>query len=121
MDRGRRLAHYTVLERLGAGAMGEVYLAHDQQLGRNVALKILPAKLASDPERVARFNREARLASQLSHPNIATIYGAGEADGQHFIAMELVKGETLASRVKLRWAVPRPAPRHRHPDSRGAG
>ena len=97
---GRKLAHYTVLERLGAGGMGEVYLARDEHLGRDVALKILPTELAADPKRVLRFHREAHLASQLSHANIATIHDSAEADGLHFIAMELVRGETLAERVR---------------------
>ena len=97
---GRKLSHYTILDRLGAGGMGEVYRARDEKLGREVALKILPAEFTSDGKRVARFHREAKLASQLSHQNIATIYEADEVDGQHFISMELVKGETLISRIK---------------------
>lgn len=80
--------------------MGEVYLARDETLHRDVALKLLPADFAADTGRVARFQREARLASQLSHPNIATIFEAGEQDGQHFIAMELVHGETLSERMR---------------------
>jgi len=89
-----------LLERLGAGGMGEVYLARDEELGREVALKVLPDEVSRDPESVARFRREARLASQLSHAAIATIYEAGEDSGRHFIAMELVRGETLAARVR---------------------
>ncbi|HET6202748.1 MAG TPA: serine/threonine-protein kinase [Planctomycetota bacterium] len=97
---GRRLSHYTVLERLGAGAMGEVYRARDETLGREVALKVLPSSFASDPERKERFLREAHLTSLLSHPNIATVYAAGEAEGVLFFAMELVRGETLESRIR---------------------
>ena len=97
---GKKLSHYTILGRLGAGGMGEVYHARDEKLGREVALKILPAEFTSDEKRVARFHREAKLASQLSHTNIATIYEAGEENGQHFISMELVKGETLSAKVK---------------------
>ncbi len=76
---GKKLSHYTVLDRLGAGGMGEVYRARDEKLGREVALKILPAEFTSDAKRIARFNRETKLASQLSHTNIATIYEAGES------------------------------------------
>ena len=82
---GRRLSHYEVLERLGAGAMGEVYRARDVRLDREVALKILPPAFAADSERKERFLREARLASRLSHPNIATIHEADEADGTLFL------------------------------------
>ena len=97
---GRKLAHYTVVEHIATGGMGAVYLARDEHLGREVALKVLPEDFASDPGRIARFHREARLASQLSHPNIATIYDSAEADGHHFIAMELVRGRTLAQSVR---------------------
>ena len=97
---GQKLAHYTVLDRLGAGGMGEVYLARDEHLGREVALKILPEEFSADEKRVARFHREAKLASSLSHPNIATIHDSDEVDGVHFIAMELVRGKTLAEYVK---------------------
>ncbi len=97
---GHKLAHYTVVERIATGGMGAVYLARDEHLGREVALKVLPEDFASDPGRIARFHREARLASQLSHPNIATIYDSAEADGVHFIAMELVRGRTLAQSVR---------------------
>ncbi len=78
---GQKLAHYTILDRLGKGGMGEVYLARDEHLGREVALKILPAEFSADEKRVARFHREAKLASALSHTNIATIYEAGKRTG----------------------------------------
>ena len=84
---GKKLSHYTILDRLGAGGMGEVYLAHDEELDREVALKILPMDFAADGKRLARFHREAKLASQLAHTNIATIHEAGESEGVHFIAM----------------------------------
>jgi tetratricopeptide (TPR) repeat protein len=96
---GRTLSHYQVLSLLGAGGMGEVYLARDPRLDRTVALKILPGDLAADPERMARFAREARAASALNHPNVATIYDVGESDGLRFIVMEHVEGETIAVRI----------------------
>jgi len=96
---GRTLGHYQVVSLLGAGGMGEVYLARDPRLDRTVALKILPSDLAADPDRMQRFEREARAASALNHPNVATIYDVGESDGIHFIAMEHVDGETIAERI----------------------
>ncbi len=86
--------------------MGEVYLARDARLDRSVAIKILPGELAGDPERLQRFEREARAASALNHPNVATIYDVGESDGLHFIVMEHVEGETVAARVAQRALVP---------------
>jgi serine/threonine protein kinase/Tfp pilus assembly protein PilF len=99
---GRRLSHYQVLSLLGAGGMGEVYLAHDPRLDRMVALKILPGDLAGDPDRMQRFAREARAASALNHPNVATIHDVGESDGIHFIVMERVEGETIATSIEGR-------------------
>ena len=96
---GRTVSHYEVLSLLGAGGMGEVYLARDPRLDRTVALKILPGELAADPERMQRFAREARAASALNHPNVATIYDIGESDGLRFIVMEHVEGTTLAARI----------------------
>ncbi len=92
---GRSLCHFTITERLGAGGMGEVYRAHDQRLDRQVALKILPAEVSSNAERLARFRREARLLAALNHPNIVTVFSIDEADGVHFLTMELVEGQTL--------------------------
>ena len=96
---GRTVSHYQVLSLLGAGGMGEVYLARDPRLDRTVALKILPGDLAVDPDRMLRFEREAKAASALNHPNVATIYDVGESDGIHFIVMEHVEGETIAARI----------------------
>jgi serine/threonine protein kinase len=97
---GRQIGHYQVLSLLGAGGMGEVYLARDTRLDRTVALKILPANVASDQDRMRRFVREARAASALNHPNVATIHDVGEADGVSFIVMENVEGQTLASMIE---------------------
>ncbi len=102
---GSRLGPYEVLAPLGAGGMGEVYRARDTRLGREVAIKVLPAALASDPERLKRFEREARSASSLNHPNIVTIYDIGTSDSISYIAMELVNGRPLRS-VLLSQALP---------------
>jgi Tol biopolymer transport system component len=97
---GSRLGPYEVLSSLGEGGMGEVYLARDSRLERQVAIKVLPADVAEDPERLRRFVREAKAVSALNHPNIATIYEIDEAEGVHYLAMEYVKGETLEARVR---------------------
>jgi serine/threonine protein kinase len=99
METGDRLGHYEIRNKLGAGGMGEVYLADDSRLGRPVALKILTGDLATDPSRRARFDVEARAASALNHPHIAHIYDVGEQDGTCFIAMEYVEGEDLSRRL----------------------
>ncbi len=96
---GTRLGPYEVLTPVGAGGMGEVYRARDSQLGRMVAVKTLPESFAADPDRLARFEREARLLASLSHPNIAGIHGLVEADGKRYLALELVEGESLAQRL----------------------
>ena len=103
---GRTISHYQVLSLLGAGGMGEVYLARDPRLDRTVALKILPGELAADADRMQRFTREAKAASALNHPNVATIYDVGESDGISFIAMEHVEGETLLARISRRMTPP---------------
>jgi len=97
---GRNLGPYVISARLGAGGMGEVYLAEDTRLGRKVALKMLPAYLITEDERVRRFQQEARAASALNHPNIITIYEIGEMDSRHFMATEFINGETLFERLK---------------------
>ena len=96
---GRTISHYQVLSLLGAGGMGEVYLGRDPRLDRTVALKILPGEFAADADRMQRFTREAKAASALNHPNVATIYDVGESDGISFIVMEHVEGETLMARI----------------------
>jgi serine/threonine-protein kinase len=97
---GGQLGSFEVLSWLGAGGMGEVYRAHDRALGRDVALKILPHTVADDPDRVARFAREARVLASLNHPHIAAIYGLVEADGVRSLVLELVEGPTLAERIR---------------------
>src|SRR5712672_1206934 len=93
------LSHYRIVSRIGAGSMGEVYLAQDTRLDRKVALKILPADLASNRDRMQRFVREAKSAAALNHPNIAHIYEIGESNDVNFIAMEFIDGETLREKV----------------------
>ena len=96
---GRTLGGYHLQRLLGAGGMGEVYLAHDPTLGRDVAIKILPRAFTSDPDRLARFEREARMLAALNHPNICAIYGLAESDGMRFLVLELVEGDTLAEKL----------------------
>src|SRR5471032_337404 len=96
---GSRLGPYEILAPLGAGGMGEVYRARDAKLGRDIAVKVLPTAMASDPDRRQRFELEARSASALNHPNILTVFDIGEADGSLYIAMELVEGKTLRELV----------------------
>jgi Tol biopolymer transport system component len=102
LSAGTRLGPYEILMPLGAGGMGEVYRARDTRLGREVAIKVLPAALSSDPERLKRFEREARSASSLNHPNIVTIHDIGSDHGVSYIAMELVKGEPLRAMLLAR-------------------
>ncbi len=99
---GSNVSHYKVTSKLGEGGMGEVWRAEDTKLGRDVALKMLPDGFAQDPERLARFEREARVLASLSHPNIAGIFGLEEVDGKRFLVMELVEGQTLAERIQQR-------------------
>lgn len=102
---GTKLAHYEITAHLGSGGMGDVYQASDSKLGRTVAIKFLPEAFAHDGDRVARFQREARVLASLNHPNVAAIYGVEETDGRHFLVMELVPGETLDERIR-RGALP---------------
>jgi serine/threonine-protein kinase len=94
------ISHYRIVSRLGAGGMGEVYLAEDTRLGRRVALKLLPAQFIKDEDRLRRFEQEARASSALNHPNIITIHEVGVEDGTHFIATEFIEGETLRQRLR---------------------
>src|SRR5262245_51411288 len=96
---GQRLGVYEVAGPIGAGGMGEVYRARDTRVGRDVALKILPAAFASDPERLSRFDREAQVLAALNHPHIAAIHGLEESGSVRALVMELVDGETLAERI----------------------
>jgi serine/threonine protein kinase len=96
---GSALAHYRIVSKLGAGGMGEVYLAQDLNLDRPVALKILPPEVAHDPDRMRRFIQEAKTASALSHPNVAHVFEIGDADGVTFLAMEYIEGQTLNARI----------------------
>jgi serine/threonine-protein kinase len=97
---GKILVHYEITAEIGKGGMGEVYQAKDTKLGRDVAIKVLPEEFALDTDRVARFQREAKLLASLNHPNIAAIYGLEESDGIHFLVMELIEGDTLRDRIK---------------------
>jgi serine/threonine protein kinase len=98
---GQKIGHYEILSTLGKGGMGEVYLAQDHKLGRKVALKFLPLSFTKDADRLRRFEREARAASALNHPNILTIHEVGEADGHKFIATEFIDGETLRQKIAI--------------------
>ena len=100
IDIGRQLGTHEVLSALGRGGMGEVWRARDSKLGREVAIKTLPAEFAGDQDRLARFEREARVLASLNHPNIAGIYGLEESGGARFLVLELVEGETLAEVVR---------------------
>src|ERR1700674_3675565 len=103
---GTKLGSYEVLAPIGAGGMGEVYQAHDTKLGRDVAIKVLPEAFAHDPERLSRFQREAKMLAALNHPNIASIYGLEQTNGTSYLVMELVPGDTLAERIKRDGAIP---------------
>ena len=99
LSAGTRLGAYEIISPLGAGGMGEVYRARDLKLGRSVAIKVLPETVATYPDRIARFEREAKVLASLNHPHIAALFGMEESAGRHFLVMELVEGETLAERI----------------------
>ncbi len=96
---GKTLGHYEILGKLGAGGMGDVYRARDTKLDRELAIKVLPAHMAQDPDRRSRFTREAQAVAKLKHPNIITIHSVEEIDGVHFLTMEYVEGDTLAAMI----------------------
>src|SRR5215813_11859267 len=103
---GSRVGPYEILTAIGAGGMGEVYRAMDTRLKRDVAIKVLPEVFADDPDRLARFQREAELLASLNHPNIAAVYGLEKADRLAAIVLELVEGETLEERIARTRALP---------------
>jgi eukaryotic-like serine/threonine-protein kinase len=98
---GKMISHYRIVDRLGAGGMGEVYRAEDTKLGRDVAIKVLPSALASDPARLARLQHEAKVLATLNHHNIASIYGLEDSGSTCALVMELVEGSTLAERIAM--------------------
>jgi serine/threonine protein kinase len=100
LTEGTKLGRFEIQSLIGAGGMGEVYLAQDTKLDRKVALKILPADLAANPDRMRRFVQEAKAAAALDHPNIATIHEIGESDGTNFIAMEFIDGVTQREKIQ---------------------
>ena len=99
LSTGTRLGSYEILAAIGSGGMGEVYRARDTKLGRAVAIKVILDEFASDEARVARFEREAKMLASLHHPRIAALFGMDRMDGQHFLVMELIEGQTLADRL----------------------
>src|ERR1700687_4970041 len=103
---GTRLGTYEVLAQIGAGGMGEVYQARDTKLGRDVAIKVLPEAFAHDPDRLSRFQREAKMLAALNHPTIATIHGLEQSNGTSYLVMELVSGETLQQRLARKGRLP---------------
>ncbi len=115
---GTKLGTYEIVAPLGAGGMGEVYRARDSKLKREVAIKLLPDAFSRDSGRVARFQREAEVLASLNHPHIGAIYDFSHLGESLFLVLELVEGETLTDRLKIRCAAFRPSPAHRHRDRR---
>src|SRR5437660_12308409 len=109
LSAGSRLGPYEVLSPLGAGGMGEVYRARDTRLGRDVAVKVLPASFSADPDRLRRFEQEAQAASALNHPNILTVHDIGRHDDSPYVVSELLEGETLRGRLAGGALAPRKA------------
>ena len=109
---GQALLHYRLVEKIGAGGMGEVWRAVDARLGREVAVKLLPERLASDPSALARFEREARAAAALSHPNILALYDVGQVEGVFYVVTELLRGRTLRALLADGALAPRIAIEH---------
>jgi len=107
LSSGTRFGSFEIIALIGAGGMGEVYRARDHELGRDVAIKVLPAAVTNDPDRVARFRREAQILASLNHPNIGQIYGVAEQDGSRALVLELVDGDTLADRLMVGARAPR--------------
>src|SRR5437867_4514322 len=99
LSAGTSLGPYQILAAIGAGGMGEVYRARDPRLGRTVAVKVLPASVASNPDRLRRFEQEARAAGALNHPNVLAVYDVGTCDGTPFVVSELLEGETLGTKL----------------------
>jgi serine/threonine protein kinase len=99
VEPGQTLLHYRIVDKLGEGGMGAVYRAEDTRLGREIAIKVMPAELAADAERRRRFEQEARAVAALKHPNIVTVYSVEEADGVSFITMELIEGRPLSELI----------------------
>ena len=118
---GTTLGPYSVTAKIGEGGMGEVWQARDTKLDRDVALKVLPEAFTSDPDRLARFEREAKVLASLNHPNIGSIYGLEEAEGIRALVLELVEGPTLADRISTGPHPARRRPSHRQADRRGPG
>ena len=118
---GQTLSNFTITQSLGAGGMGEVYRARDTKLDRDVAIKVLRPEVAGDPDRLARFRREAHAIASLNHPDIAGIYGFEEVNGTAFLVLELVEGEDLAERLASRSSPLRGGPRYCQTDCRGLG